>query len=164
MFGRKRKPSDFSAEIEAHLELEVERLRDAGMSEEKARIAARRAFGNVTRAQERFYEAGRWVWWDQLWRDVRFGLRMMTRSPSVTTVAVLITRSRRGNCGHHEKSRSGCLTQTDSHSVAQAFGGIGRSWRIIQDVPNLSLSMAKRNAKDVSSMGMKVWPSSESRA
>jgi predicted permease len=89
MFGRKRKPGDFSAEIEAHLELEAERLRDAGMSEEKARTAARRAFGNVTRAQERFYEAGRWAWWDQLWRDVRFGLRTMARSPAVTTVAVL---------------------------------------------------------------------------
>jgi predicted permease len=89
MFESKRKLSDFTEEIEAHLQLEMERLRGAGMSEEDARTEARRAFGNVTRARERFYEAGRWVWWDLLWQDVRFGLRMMVRSPAVTIVAVL---------------------------------------------------------------------------
>ena len=89
MFERKRKLSDFTEEIEAHLQLEMERLRGTGMSEEDARTEARRAFGNVTRARERFYEADRWVWWDRLWQDVRFGLRMMVRSPAVTIVAVL---------------------------------------------------------------------------
>ena len=89
MFERKRKPSDFTQEIEAHLQLEMERLRETGMSEEDARAEARRAFGNVTQARERFYEADRWLWWDRLWQDVRFGLRMMVRSPAVTVVAVL---------------------------------------------------------------------------
>jgi len=40
MFRRKRKPSDFSAEISAHIELEVERLLEQGLSEEEARRAA----------------------------------------------------------------------------------------------------------------------------
>ena len=35
---------------------------------------------------------------------------------------------------------------------------------IIQDVPNLSLSIAKRIAKKVSCIGMKISPPSESRA
>jgi hypothetical protein len=35
---------------------------------------------------------------------------------------------------------------------------------IIQDVPNRSLSMAKREAKNVVSIGMKIWPPSESSA
>jgi hypothetical protein len=48
MFGRKRKPSDFHAEVEAHLELEAERLKEQGMSDGEARMAARRTFGNVT--------------------------------------------------------------------------------------------------------------------
>ena len=60
MFRRKRKGSDFSAEIEAHVQQESERLREQGLSEEEAGAAARRAFGNVMHAQERFYEAGRW--------------------------------------------------------------------------------------------------------
>jgi putative ABC transport system permease protein len=89
MFERKRRLSDFTEEIEVHLQLEMERLREAGMSEEDARTEARRAFGNVTRGRERFYEAGRWVWWDRLWQDIRFGLRMMVRGRAVTIVAVL---------------------------------------------------------------------------
>jgi hypothetical protein len=32
---------------------------------------------------------------------------------------------------------------------------MGRSWMFIQDVPNLSLSMANRKAKKVSAIGMK---------
>ena len=41
MFGR-RKREDFSAEIRAHIELEAERLREQGLSEEQARSASLR--------------------------------------------------------------------------------------------------------------------------
>jgi hypothetical protein len=53
MFGRRRKLDDFTSEIEAPIQLESERLPENGLSEEEARAAARRSFGNVRHAEER---------------------------------------------------------------------------------------------------------------
>jgi macrolide transport system ATP-binding/permease protein len=89
MFQRKRKESDFSAEIEAHLQHESERLREQGLSEQEARATARRSFGNVMQAEERFYESGRWLWSDYLWQELRFGLRMLARNRGFTVTVVL---------------------------------------------------------------------------
>jgi macrolide transport system ATP-binding/permease protein len=55
MFRREHTTEDFAEEIQAHIELEAEQLRREGLSEEDARWQARRKFGNLRAAQERFY-------------------------------------------------------------------------------------------------------------
>jgi putative ABC transport system permease protein len=90
MFRRRRSQADFDAEIAAHLQLEIDRLREAGMSEQAAKAAAHRAFGNVTAVRERFYETRRLLFWDRLVQDVKFALRLLRRTP-VLTAAVIAT-------------------------------------------------------------------------
>jgi putative ABC transport system permease protein len=86
---RSRGDDDFQHEIEAHIALETDRLIDEGLSPAAARDAARRAFGNVAAASERFHDSRRAVWLTDLGRDVRYGVRLLTRHPGFTLVAVL---------------------------------------------------------------------------
>jgi len=89
MFRYRRKQSDFDAELEAHIALEADRLKEEGLSEQEARAAARRVFGSVTQAQERFYESTHWRWWDELRQDVRFSLRQLLHSPGFACIAIV---------------------------------------------------------------------------
>ncbi len=89
MFEKRRDPSDFKEEILAHIELETERLIAEGMTPEQARAAAHRQFGNVTSAEERFYESSRTMWLDDFRRDVRYALRALAKSPGFAAMAIL---------------------------------------------------------------------------
>ncbi len=89
MFRRRRSRSDFAAEIRAHVALEAERLRQEGLSEADAEFAARRAFGNITRSEERFYESVRWLWWDEIRQDLGYSIRALRHNPIFTAAAIL---------------------------------------------------------------------------
>jgi hypothetical protein len=84
-----RDDEDFSAEVKAHLEIETDRLVAEGLSPDEARRAARRSFGNVTVARERFHDASRWVWVEQLAQDLRYGCRALRQSPAFAATTVL---------------------------------------------------------------------------
>lgn len=89
MWRRKRAADDFATEIRAHLELETDRLIADGMPPDAARLAARKAFGSVAAAQERYYESSRARWLDQLRQDIRVAARSVGRYPVAAIVAVV---------------------------------------------------------------------------
>jgi hypothetical protein len=90
MFWRsKRTPADFAEEVRAHLQLETDDLRAEGLAASAAQSAARKAFGNVTAAHERFHESRRILWLDDLLHDLRYVLRGMGHNPGFTLAAVL---------------------------------------------------------------------------
>ena len=90
MLRRQRPTADFSDEIEAHIALEADRLTVEGTPPAEARLIARRRFGNVTAARERFYDSHRSIWLDQLLHDLRGACRILTKSPGLSATAVAL--------------------------------------------------------------------------
>ena len=89
LLSRRRLYGDLSAEIQEHLAEKVDELVAGGMSREEATFAARREFGNVLLAEERSREVWRWPSLENLFTDVRYGLRLLRKNPGFTAVAVI---------------------------------------------------------------------------
>src|SRR5260370_15314603 len=85
---KKRSFEDFKEEIESHLAIEADEIRDARPCADSD-AAARRAFGNVAATQERWYEHSHWMFFDYLSRELRQALRQMKRRPGLCMVVVL---------------------------------------------------------------------------
>jgi predicted permease len=89
MSRRKRMMEHFDQDIRDYIERETQDNIEHGMSPEEARYAALRKFGNVTRVREETREVWSFVWLEELWHDVRYGLRMLARSRGLTAVVLL---------------------------------------------------------------------------
>ena len=83
--------AEIAAELQSHIDLAVEEAVRAGMSEDEARRAARLRFGNPAAVKETTMEADAALGIDGVWRDVRFAVRQLKRSPgfAVTVIATL---------------------------------------------------------------------------
>lgn len=86
-FGRRDR--DYREELEAHIQIEVRENLERGMSPAEAREAAMRTFGNELAVRETLAEERPLHLWQNLYRDVRYGLRLLKRSPGLTVAAVL---------------------------------------------------------------------------
>lgn len=86
---RRKNFDDLSEEMRLHLQERVEQLQSEGLDPQEARRQARIAFGNVVLAEERSREVWQSPLLESTWRDVRFAMRQLRRSPGFTIAAIL---------------------------------------------------------------------------
>jgi predicted permease len=85
---RNRMEAELREELQFHLGEEAEERQALGLAEDQARWAARRDLGNFVLVQEDTRATWGWPMLEDAWRDLRYGARLLVRSPGFTMVVV----------------------------------------------------------------------------
>jgi predicted permease len=87
---RRKKDEELAEEIESHLAHEEDANAERGLSADEARRRARVRFGNPRATRERAWRDRSFPWVENLWRDLRFALRSLKKTPAFTCIAILV--------------------------------------------------------------------------
>jgi putative ABC transport system permease protein len=87
---RQGKDEDLAEEIDSHLAHEQDANAARGLSPEEAHRRARVKFGNPRVARERVWRYRSLPWIDDAWRDLRFALRSLAKTPGFTIIAIAV--------------------------------------------------------------------------
>ena len=87
---RTRKDEDLAEEIESHLAHAQDANAARGLTAEEARRQARLRFGNSRVTRERVWRYRSLPWLEDVWRDLRFALRSLAKTPGFTAIAILV--------------------------------------------------------------------------
>src|ERR1700720_2997942 len=89
LFSRRRLDQDFDEELHSHVEMAVERNLRRGMNREEARRAALGDLGGIEQTKEIYRDQRGVPMVENFVQDLRFGLRMLRRSPGFSILAIL---------------------------------------------------------------------------
>jgi putative ABC transport system permease protein len=87
---RVRKDEDLKEEIESHLAHAQDANAARGLPPQEARRQARLRFGNPSATRERVWRYRSFPMLEDGWRDLRFAVRSLARTPGFTSIALLV--------------------------------------------------------------------------